>query len=81
MAKERKVLKDFRGAKDGQFHIVHFRQYNPKTRKLESRGYEVYFDNKPYLRVNRHTTGGLRMSRREAKTYCRLLNGEARWAA
>lgn len=76
LARKHKVLADFRGAKDGKFHTVHFRQFNPKTQRLESQGYEVYFDNKPFLKPSR---GFDRFSRREARVIAKLYNGEARW--
>lgn len=73
-----KVLRDDREDGGGKFHVVHFRQYNPKADKLESRRFEVFLNNRPYLKVDRRTDPR-GMSRRQARSFCKLLNGEAKW--
>lgn len=54
----------------GMFHVVRFSTNN------KTRSHEIFFENKPYLRVNSRFRG---MSRQIARKLCKLLNGEARW--
>lgn len=56
--------------KDGKYHTVHFR--HQQGRRLVSKGYEIWFENKPYLQPGRLFA---RLSRRKARAICNLLNG------
>lgn len=48
------------------FHVVHI------LYKSKHRGYEIYLNNKPFIRLN----DGLSLSRREAYELSRQFNGE-----